>query len=149
MGNTVNQEFYSAEITFYNCMESNEFSLENIQKIIDNLKSAIGECTINITDIDNGSETFTIIVSNGINPYYSIKCDYELGYPDVMYLPNGDPGYPGADGYIDCYESTRDLLLDIWGNPIEWDFEVIDEDFENEESLWEKLSPEEPDEKEY
>lgn len=153
MSNTVSQEFYSVEINFFKCVESKEFTIENINKVVEDLKESIinhgGECEINISDIDNVNESFNVYIHNNGNPFFVEKCDIDYPYPDVRYLPNGDPGYPGSDGAIYCYECTQDLLWNIYHAPGEWDYEVIDEDFENEETLWEKLSPEEPDEGEY
>ena len=41
-------------------------------------------------------------------PEVEITYTYRPGTPDVRYLPNGDPGYPGDPPEVNIFSITRD-----------------------------------------
>lgn len=65
--------------------------------------------------------TETTITFKGV--YMEVKYTYEAGEPDVYYMANGDPGYPGSPeeliveevmiGGEDCTELLEDELEKI------------------------------------
>ena len=50
---------------------------------------------------------------------FNIEFSYSPGTPDVWYLPNGDPGYPGDPAEIDI------ISIELWGVEL---IKGIDED---------------------
>ena len=81
-----------------------------------------------------GSTTVTIELE------VEVEFDYSPGTPDVMYLPNGDPGYPGeapemaitrlykrskSEGIIDLMDCLTDDDLTAIENGIIEDFDTV------------------------
>lgn len=58
---------------------------------------------------------------------YKVTFDYWPATPDVMYLPNGDPGYPGDPAEVDIREirDAAGLVIDggLWS---EIEAEILD-----------------------
>jgi len=52
---------------------------------------------------------------DGVTQLYSVHFDYEPEEPDVHYLPNGDPGYPGHPASV---EITELFLLPKGRDPV-------------------------------
>lgn len=59
-------------------------------------------------------------------PHFTLEVEYTYfpGTPDVMYLPNGDPGYPGDPAETEITSCVL-IVTDKAGGPIPIDLEAI------------------------
>jgi len=60
--------------------------------------------------------TIHLTTTSYIELEFEIEFDYQAGTPDVWYLPNGDPGYPGDPEELDVTEVCV-VLYDAEGKP--------------------------------
>jgi len=79
----------------------------------------------------------------GFDLEFEVVAHYSPGTPDVFYLPNGDPGYPGDPAELDI---TR---ISLWG--VDVTRSIPDEVYEliYDKALEDEVWTEPPDEPEY
>jgi len=141
---SIEQRFWSANLTLWRCCDEDPITEEQVTELCESLNQSLSkgkwDCIEHVEIVEDEGEWF-VYLKLGLygDSYYDVDCEYEPYHPATMYNRWGDPGDPAEGGIIECYDSTHDMLDDVWGCPIEWDYEIDEEDFETEEQLWDKL----------